>query len=74
MQLLYLQVTVHDLNIMKCLEPSNNLDKDFPYVSLKEVCPILLVVCDLLEEVTVVCELDHKAILDKGNVATANVP
>ena len=57
----YLEVAVHNLDVVQGLEPADYLDKDLPDVALEEVRSVFLVVGYLLEEVPVVSKLDNQA-------------
>ena len=53
---------MHDLQIVQCFESAYDLDEDLPYVLLAEARVKLLVLLDLLEEVTVVSVLHYYAV------------
>ena len=56
-----LQVSVHDLDLVHCLQPSHRLNENLPNLPLLDVGLHLLVIANLLEHVAVVSQLHDNA-------------
>lgn len=54
-----LEVSVHDVEVMHSFEAPDDLNKDAPNILLGESRPLLLMLRDLLEQVTVICVLHY---------------
>ena len=52
---------MENVHIVKGFETFHNLDEDAPDVILSEVCLLLLMLSDFLEEISIVCILHHNA-------------
>jgi hypothetical protein len=56
-----LEIAMHYVEVMHCLEPAHHLNEYLPYLLLSEGTLVLLVVRDLLEEVAIVRVLHDNA-------------
>ena len=52
---------MENIHVVKWFETFHNLDEDAPDVVLSEVCLLLLMLSDFLEEISIVCILHHNA-------------
>ena len=67
-----LEISMHYVQVMHCSKPVGYLYQDWPHLWFIESLPNLLVISNLLKEVSIICKLhyDAKVLLDQSNIST----